>query len=226
MLLAVAVLVAVLAVVIAGYLVTRPNPVLSLSSPTVQAGDTLTVSATSLPANQSGEMQLHSTIHTVPFRSDSAGRATVYLRIPIETAPGPHTISICWNASCHGSTSLQVLAPPALATPSPTPGPSPTPIASPTPSVRTLALSSGRIRVATGTMAVKGLSFTPFREVTLTFIQGTLTNVIVQRVTTVADGTFLTSYRIPPKAVVGSAYLRACDPNGCAFAAITVSATG
>jgi len=75
-------------------------------------------------------------------------------------------------------------------------------------------------------MAVRGQHFTPLREVTLTFIQGTLTNLIVARATTAADGTFLVgTYHVPPTAIVGSAYIRACDPNGCAYAAITVSVT-
>jgi hypothetical protein len=231
-LVAAAVVLALLVVAFAGFLATRPKPVLALSSPTVRAGDTVTLTASKLPANQDGEVELHSTIHTVPFHADSAGDATVYLHVPVETAPGPHTVSICWASACHASTTLEVQVPlvlptpPSSPTPSSTPSPTPAPTASPTPLSRTLALSSGRIKVKTGTMVVKGLSFTPLREVTLTFIQGALVNVIVKRATTLADGTFLTSYQVPTTAAVGSAYLRACDPNGCAYSAITVSATG
>ncbi len=231
-LVAAAVLLALLGVGFAGYLVTRPKPVLSLSSPTVQAGGTVVVTATNLPANQDGQVELHSVVHTVPFRSDSAGDATIYLAIPIETAPGGHTILICWRAACHGSTTIQVLAPLLLPaprsspTPSSTPTPTPSPVASPTPLARSLALSSGRIKVGSGSMAVKGFHFTSLREVTLTVIQGTLTNSIVARVITLADGSFTVSYQVPHSAVVGSAYLRACDPNGCAYASITVTATG
>ena len=226
-----AVLLALLAVAFAGYLVTRPTPVLILSSQTIRAGGTLTVSMSNLPSNQDGEVQLHSVVHAVAFRADSSGRATVYLRVPVETAPGPHTVYVCWAASCHGSTLLQVDAPLFPPTPSPSPGassiPSPSPTAGTTPTTATtaryLALTSSKIKLLTGKMSVKGFHFTPLREVTLTFIQGTLTNVIVQRATTLSDGTFLTTYAIPPTAVTGSAYLRACDPNGCAYASISVT---
>ncbi len=231
-LLAAAVVLALLAVAFVGYLATRPKPVLALSSPTVRAGDTVTVTASNLPANQDGQVELHSALRTVPFRSDSAGDVTVYLRIPVETAPGPHTVSICWASICHASTPIEVQVPlvlptpPSSPTPSSTPSPTPAPTASPSSSTRSLALSSGRIKVVTGMMTVRGDHFTPLREVTLTFIQGSLVNVIVKRATTLADGTFLTSYQVPAGATVGSAYIRACDPNGCAFASISVTATG
>lgn len=228
-LVAVMVLLALIAVGFVGYIATQPKPVLTLSTSSVAAGDTVTVTASNLPANQDGQVELHSVLRTVRFHADSSGNATVYLTVAPGTAPGAHTVSICWDLVCRASTTVQVLAPSAPQSPSPTPSatsaPTPTPSASA--SVRSLALSSGRIKVTTGTMAVRGQHFTPLREVTLTFIQGTLTNAIVARATTGADGTFLvTRYVIPSTAVLGPAYLRACDPNGCAYAAITVSATG
>lgn len=232
-LLAIAAVLALLLAAFAGYVATRPKPVLALSSSTVRAGDTVTVTASKLPANQDGEVELHSTLRTVPFHADSAGDATVYLQIPVETAPGSHTVSICWGSNCRASTTLEVQVPlvlptpPSSPTPSPIPSPTPTPshIASPTPASRTLALSSSHIKVKNGTMVVKGLSFAPLREVTLTFFQGSTLSVIVKRTTSLADGTFLTSYQVPSSAVVGPAYLKACDPNGCVYAPITVSAT-
>jgi hypothetical protein len=41
-----------------------------------------------------------------------------------------------------------------------------------------------------------------------------------------ADSTFLQSYTIPSNAELGPAYIRACDAGGCAYASITVTATG
>jgi hypothetical protein len=74
-------------------------------------------------------------------------------------------------------------------------------------------------------MSVKGFNYSPSKSVVVTFIQSPATNQTVATVAVSADGTFLTSYKIPATAVLGPATLRACDINGCAFASITVSAT-
>src|ERR1700676_137844 len=53
-------LVVLLVIGVAGYLTTRPTPALSLTPSTVIAGDSVLVTASNLPANQSGEIMLHS----------------------------------------------------------------------------------------------------------------------------------------------------------------------
>src|SRR5713101_6906324 len=50
-------------------LVASTRPTLSLSASTVRAGDTVVVNASRLPANQNGEIQLLSTVHTFPFHA-------------------------------------------------------------------------------------------------------------------------------------------------------------
>ena len=109
---------------------------LSLSSSTVTAGDILVVSATNVPANQNGEIQLHSTVHIFTFRADSNGHVSVPLVVPRNIGAGDHTVTICWASRCRNSVTLHVIEPGvALASPTPTPGttPSVTPSASPTP---------------------------------------------------------------------------------------------
>ncbi|HYT11217.1 MAG TPA: hypothetical protein VEL12_00405, partial [Candidatus Nitrosopolaris sp.] len=73
---------------------------------------------------------------------------------------------------------------------------------------------------------VKGFHFNPGQTVTLTFIQGSTTSQTVATATVGTDATFLQTYTIPSSAVVGPAYIRACDAGGCAFASISVTATG
>jgi len=99
---------------------------------------------------------------------------------------------------------------------------SPSPVPSP---ARSLALSSSQIQILVGTMTVKGYHFAPGKTVALTFIQGSTTSAQVATGTVASDSTFYLNYKVPATAVVGSAYLRACDPIACAYATITVSAT-
>ena len=240
---ALAVLLVLLIVGFAVYVASRPKPTLALSSMSVRAGETVVVTASHLPANQDGEIELLSVLHVVRFRSDSKGDATAYVTVPIETPPGSHTIRVCWASSCHASTALQVLEPLAFATPSPltspgaSPGASPTPRSTPSPtpgtspsapptgSARSLALSPNHIVLVGGTMDVKGFRFSPARTVSLTFVQGSTVNKIVQYATVLSDGTFLTSFKTPLGTVVGPAYIKACDPTACAFASFTVTLT-
>jgi hypothetical protein len=233
------------------------RPTLSLSASTVRAGDTVVANATHLPANQNGEIQLLSTVHTFPFRANASGDVRVPMLVPRNIGAGDHTVKLCWASSCRASVTLHVIEPVAFVTPAPgstpssAPGASPTsgatptggaspsprasPIASPIPTPRatpspnpqprSLALSSGHITLLTGTMSVKGFNYSPSKSVVVTFIQSPATNQTVATVAVGADGTFLTSYKIPATAVLGPATLRACDVNGCAYASITVSAT-
>jgi hypothetical protein len=217
------------------------KPTLSLSASTVVAGDTVVVNATRLPANQIGDIQLLSVLHTFPFHAGPNGNVSVPILVPKNIGAGDHTVKICWSSSCRASATLHVIEPVASATPSSGTTPTPSALASPTsrptasptavqtppssPPTRSLALSSGHIKILTGTMTVKGFNFSPGKTATLTFIQGTVTNKNVSAGVVSSDGTFLQTYTIPATAVVGSAYIRACDVSACAYDSITVSAT-
>jgi serine/threonine-protein kinase len=113
-------------------LVALARPTLSLSASTVRAGDTVVVNASHLPANQNGEIQLLSTVHTFPFQANPGGDISVSIRVPLNIGAGDHTVRLCWNASCRLSATLHVLAPVVFATPSPGATPSTAPGASPT----------------------------------------------------------------------------------------------
>ena len=227
-LVALAVVVALLAAATAGYLLTRPQPLLTLSSTAVQAGGTIVVTATNVPADQQGEVQLLSILHAVPFQADSQGNVLVYLTVPVDTPPGGHTIRICWGSSCHASTSLLVLAPVGLPSPSPSPAASPpptprsSPTASPTAPARILTLSSGRVARG-GTLYVVGQHFAADRTITVYFVQGSTTSLAVRSVSGTA-GAFGATFKVPSSASVGGAAVKACDPVACAFASFQVTA--
>jgi serine/threonine protein kinase len=128
-------LIVMLVIGIAGYLAGRPMPVVTLSPSTVVAGDSVQLTASNLPANQNGEIRLHSDTQVFPFRADSYGNVNQYITVPKGAGIGGHTIQVCWASSCHLTAILQVIEPVALATPSPTglPLSSPTPSASSSP---------------------------------------------------------------------------------------------
>jgi len=94
-------------------------------------GDTVTVRSTHVPANQAGEIQLWSVVHTYPFRADSRGNVTLYLTVPRDIALGDHVVKICWSNSCPKQAPLVVVA--GLGEVQPTPVANPTPGTSPTP---------------------------------------------------------------------------------------------
>ena len=208
----------------AGYLFTNRGPALALSESTVRAGETVVVSASRLPGNQVGQIELRSVPNIFPFTADANGEVSEPILVPRGIGTGDHVIQICWNSQCHASATLHVIDD---LPPSPTPASSPSPNASPSPSptVRTLALSANHIVVKTGTMSVRGFNYSPGKVATLTFIQGTTTNKTVATPTVGADGTFLQAYTIPPTAVVGPATIRACDSAGCAYVSFPVTAS-
>ena len=110
-------LIVVLVVTAAGYLANRPpNLAMSLEPSTVTAGDSVLVTASHLPANQSGEIRLHSPVLPFAFRADANGNLSRYIRVPSDAATGPHLVDICWAGTCHASATLQVNAPVALIT--------------------------------------------------------------------------------------------------------------
>ncbi|HKV86478.1 MAG TPA: serine/threonine-protein kinase [Candidatus Dormibacteraeota bacterium] len=224
---ALAIVIALLVVATAGYLLIRPRPSLQLSSGVVRAGGTLVVTVSNGPADQQGEVQLMSVVHSVPFQADTNGNATVYLTVPLDTQPGDHTVQVCWGSICPAAQTVLVLAPAAPPSPTPTstptPGASPTPTAGPSPAARMLALGSGRVPRG-GTLYVSGQHFLPDRTITLYFTQGSTTIVDLPRQFSSSGGTFVDkTFKVPSSASVGAAAVRACDPAACAFATFTVT---
>jgi hypothetical protein len=207
-----------------GYLLTNQKPTLLLSESTVRAGETVVVSASHVPPNQTGEIQLRSDLHTFQFLADANGELSDPILIPRGIGSGDHVIQICWGGQCHASATLHVIEPVPSPTPSPNASPKPSPSPSPTAPARSLALSADHIVVKTGTMTVKGLNFSANKVATMTFIQGATTSKTVATPTVGADGSFLQGYTVPSTAVVGPATIRACDINGCALRLFQVTA--
>jgi len=105
-------------------------------SPTRAArGETVRVTATHVPANQAGEVQLHSVVHTFPFQADSQGQVAIDMAVPEDVELGQHVVKICWNNACHRDAMLRVVADAGEVLPSPSsggsPGTSPSPGSSP-----------------------------------------------------------------------------------------------
>jgi len=105
-------------------------------SPTRAArGETVRVTATHVPANQAGEVQLHSVVHTFPFQADSQGQVAIDMAVPEDVELGQHVVKICWNNTCHKDAMLRVVADAGEVLPSPSsggsPGTSPSPGSSP-----------------------------------------------------------------------------------------------
>jgi len=149
--------VAVLLAALVGFLVWRANqpagPSVSLSSAAVQAGATVTLSGSHVPANQVGSIQLASTPQNIgAFQADQYGNVHQDVRIPLDTTAGDHVLSLCWQDQCPAGARLTVTArppspsptptPTATPTPTPTPTPSPTPIPTPTPTATPTAAPS------------------------------------------------------------------------------------
>jgi hypothetical protein len=98
------------------------------------------VTATNVPANKVGEIQLHSQTYRYPFKAGSSGAVSREIVVPETIALGNHTVEICWDSSCRAHQTLHVVAagtilPEPVASPPATPpaGTSPTPGASPIP---------------------------------------------------------------------------------------------
>jgi hypothetical protein len=107
------------------------KPTLALSSSIVEPGEILTVTATHLPANQLGTVELLSELFTWPYGADANGSLSKSITIPDRIGIGDHHISVCWDNSCPLRAPLTVVAPGTL--PSPTPSGNSSPTASGTP---------------------------------------------------------------------------------------------
>ncbi len=118
---------------------------LSVTPNRANRGEIVAVTATHVPANQVGEIQLWSVVHTYPFRADGNGDVSLEMTVPYDVALGDHVVKICWANTCHKQAPLRVVAglaevqptpvgnPTSGTSPSPTPGSTPSHGSTPTP---------------------------------------------------------------------------------------------
>jgi hypothetical protein len=118
---------------------------LSVNPVRASRGEMVRVVATRVPANQVGEIQLHSVVHTYPFRANGRGQVEIQMRVPSDVELGDHVVKICWDNACHKDAPLRVVAGVAQASPSPSPtgSPSPSPTTTTSPSPGTTPRPSG-----------------------------------------------------------------------------------
>jgi hypothetical protein len=198
-----------------GYIATHSTPAISLSPSTVAAGDTVLVTATHVPANQDGEIRLHSPVYIFPFGADSSGNVNTQITIPQTSGVGDHIVEICWASSCHASAILHVLEATALVSPSPTTSPLPT--SSPSPVVALLSIS------ATGSFTVRLQYFTVGTPARLVVFEKGASHFAGN--VTVMSSDFRTTVHTPPGIVpVLNAYVVACnDVTGPCYTSLPVS---
>ena len=129
-------------------------------------GGRVTVTATNVPANQVGEIQLLSTVQAYVFRADANGDVAQEIAIPSDIEPGIHHLRICWSGSCHKEVVLRVVSDVAPASPTPavspavsSPSTSPTPSSSATPRG---APSIALVSVSAATRTAKGKTTVTF----------------------------------------------------------------
>jgi len=68
------------------------TPTLTLTPSTVVAGGRVLVTAGKVPANQVGEIQLHSQTYRFPFKATASGAVSRQIVVPADIAVGDHTI--------------------------------------------------------------------------------------------------------------------------------------
>jgi serine/threonine-protein kinase len=230
------------------------QPALSLSPATAHLGDQIVVTATNVPANQAGDIQLRGTSYSFPFRSDRGGNVRETLVVPSDTPVGYVGVKICWSGSCHAESTLHVIGaaapvassatpsaapsaspsaiasanPPSSAAPTaaPAPAPQPQPSAAPT---TTPPAPAASISLSSRSIVIITGSVTVYGQ---HFGAGKAITITFAEgaftrqfsTTAASDGSF--SKLISPQAVTpGQATITACDANSCASQYITVTAT-
>src|SRR5437773_3601639 len=103
---------------------------LTVNPDRVAPGGTVTVSATHVPANQAGEIQVWSVVHTYPFRAKANGEVSQDITVPGDIDLGNHIVKICWNDSCPKQAPLRVVSGVGEASPTPAANSSPVPSSS------------------------------------------------------------------------------------------------
>ena len=201
-----AALILLLLIGVAGYLSTLATPAASLTPSTVIAGGSVLVTASHLPANQNGEIRLHSTLQAFPFHADSKGNVSQYIAVPRDAGVGDHTVQFCWASSCKLTVTLHVLEPVALVTPPTSPSPSPSARPTPTPQLSVTLLSIS----ATGTFTVRLQNFTVGSSAKLVVFQKDVSHFAGDVSVTSSD--FRATVRTPPGVSPGlTALVVACD---------------
>ena len=199
---------------------------LTLTPSTVVAGDSIVVTASHLPANQAGEIQVWSQRRVIPFHAGPGGNVAVQISIPRDLEVGAHLVMICWNGACHSQKTLQVLAPVALATPVASTSPSPAPSTSPTASPTAMLSTSQTSVPMRATIYVYGVHFSNSQTVTIALFDPASSTVTLETwsATTTSSGGFGTSITLPATALAGNARITACDSNRvCATAYVRVT---
>jgi serine/threonine protein kinase len=118
--------------------------------------ETVTVTATHLPPNQAGEIQLLSQLYQYAFKADGQGNVSQPIGVPIDIGFGDHHIRLCWNDACPLQVPFKVVAPGTIPSPTPSaspsasPSPSGTPTGKPTPGKSPSPRSSAPATPTTG----------------------------------------------------------------------------
>lgn len=235
--------------VVTRQLISRAQPAMSIAPTTAVPGENVAVTASHLPANQLGEIQLHSTLHTYAFRADRSGDLATDITIPLGTGFGDHLVEICWNGTCHVHTTLRVVSRVALAsdtpianvtaTPSqspapgitPTPGPTATPTSTSTPKPTPTQTHSPAISVSPSsavagvtTITVAGGYFDPYSAVTIKVYDPSTTVAQTENAATGSAGGFQKAFLIQVTDLPGSARIVACDAkNLCASTTLSIT---
>jgi hypothetical protein len=110
------------------------QPTMSLDPTIAVPGDTVDVIASRLPADQFGQIQLHSQ-ETANFAFQAGGQGDFRqgIVIPSGVTTGMHMVNVCWAGSCPLQAQLRIVAPGTLTNPTPSSGTSPSPSGSGTP---------------------------------------------------------------------------------------------
>jgi serine/threonine protein kinase len=220
------------------FVLTHQATTISLSSTSVMPGQQLVVSATHVPPNQTGVVQILSQPYNFPFVSGPNGDVNLEITVPADINLGDHIVRICWNSACHSPTVLHVVSGVAQVSPgaSPSAGASPTsrpsaaptatprasPTSSPNPTRQSISVSP-KSQMILGNFTLTGVRFSAFRGISIQF-QAANGAKTYWSAKTGAQGSFQKSFMIPANATPGTARITACDTNRlCASTTITVT---
>lgn len=97
-----------------------PIVAIVLSGTSVRLGEPFVVTATNLPPNQAGMIELHSDPEQIgTFRADRYGNVRVEVVVAQDAPPGDHTVTLCWEDGCHGSAPITIVDSGAPGSPAP-----------------------------------------------------------------------------------------------------------
>jgi len=80
-----------------------------LSASAVHVGESFEVTATNVPAHQTGMIELHSDPEQIgTFKADQDGAVRVEVMVPEDTPAGQHVVTLCWEDGCHGTAQVRI----------------------------------------------------------------------------------------------------------------------